>query len=121
MSRGSRFPMGMPPMPMPNGNGTPASLTVASPLSDFQMICSMAATLLAQAPAPETVEERNNQGDLAATRAVELYGHVAYRFGRGIIAATARAAINQGEADLKAAVEAEAPQQPDAKIITGEG
>ena len=120
MSRGSRFPMGMPPMPMPSGNGAPTQLSVASPQNDFQLVCWMAAHLMAAEPVPQTVEERNTQADTAATRAVELFGHVAYRMGRGIISTTARAAISAGEADLKAAVEAEQSQQPDAKIITGE-
>jgi hypothetical protein len=117
---GNNFSHGMPRTPTGNGVGAP-QVTVATPLSDLQLLCQMAATILAPMPVPETAEERNAQADLAATRAVDLFGHVCYRWGRGLVTATKRGALNQGETDLKAAIEAEQSQAPAPKIITEGG
>lgn len=118
---GSRFPMGLPPMP--NGGGGTA-LTVAAPQNDFQLVAWMAAIIVAQMPAPDVAdtEARNAQANLAALRAIDVLGHVGYHMGRGTIGQATQHSVRQGQADLKTAVEAEQSQgrEPQQKIITEE-
>ena len=105
--------------------GGGAALTVAAPQNDHQLVCPMAAVLLAQMPAPdvEDMATRNAQAKLATLRAIDLLGHVGYHVGRGSVEGATVHAVRHGQAELKAAIEAEQSQghEPEKKIITEEG
>lgn len=116
------FPGGIPPMG--GGSGQPMGLQVAAPQNDTQLIAHMAAEIVAQLAVGADLassEQRSTMANLAALLAIETLGCVCYHAGRGTINSAVGAANRQGQSDRMAAIEAEKPQEPDGKIITGEG
>jgi hypothetical protein len=121
---GSRFPM--PPGPLPGGM---PPLVVAAPIGPEQMLSLLGAILLAREPAPAIEDDltRTQQAELAVVRAIDLMSAAGYHFALGSLRTSYGRAKQAGEADAKAALEAEpsrgpaAPTpeaQPTPKIIT---
>jgi hypothetical protein len=115
---GSRFPM--PPGPLPAG----PSIAVAAPLNDLQMLSLLGAVLLAREPAPEITNDaaRTYQAELAIVRAIDLMSAAGYHLALGSLRTSYNRARQAGEADAKAALEAEPSAGPEAppapKIIS---
>lgn len=119
---GSRFPMGMPPMP---GGGGSAPLQVAAPMNDFQFFGLLAAQCMAfeEVPGIDDVALRDTQANRAALRALDLIGVCGFYMNNGAFADAIKRGTSAGTASRKAAIEAEpsqVPEPPPSKLITGD-
>lgn len=100
----------------------PAPMVVAQPLNGFQLTSLMAAILMAREPIPAREDEatRNDQAALATLRAIDILGHAAYQTGRGLLDGVIKGGEREGQAHLKAALEAEKSQVRE-PLIPGDG
>lgn len=119
---GSRFPMGMPPMP--NGGGGPA-LNVASPMNDLQMLWLASCIFSANEPPIDfnDTAARDAQANRSTRKAIDHLAVAAYYMNLGTPGQQVEAAQKAGHAARLKALEAEKPSEPEAppsRIITEE-